>query len=90
MRAKSGLHSVSWAGGGALHDVKAENKKSGNNGWATQTLTDGGDAVVPDKILGDKLTENKNPENEGWTIKSMAKAAFSFADRVRTCPQRTQ
>ncbi|OQE13686.1 hypothetical protein PENFLA_c044G03126 [Penicillium flavigenum] len=81
--------SVSWAGGGALHDVKAENKKSGNNGWATQTPTDGGDAVVPDKILGDKVTENKNPENEGWTIKSMAKAAFSFADRVRTCPQRT-
>lgn len=34
--------------------------------------------------------EIRDSKATGWTIDSMAAAAFAFADKVRECPQRTQ
>lgn len=34
--------------------------------------------------------EIRDASSKGWTIDSMAAAAFAFPDKVRACPQRTQ
>ncbi|KXG46650.1 uncharacterized protein PGRI_055060 [Penicillium griseofulvum] len=58
--------------------------------YDTEEILKNSETSITVSWAGGSGHHNGTPENKGWTIESMAKAAFSFADRVRACPQRTQ
>ncbi|KAJ5360780.1 hypothetical protein N7517_009971 [Penicillium concentricum] len=59
-------------------------------GYDQQEVLKNSETSITVSWAGGGGIQDEKSENKGWSIESMAKAAFSFADRVRVCPQRTQ